>query len=148
MKINGFGKIDLKIIEDFEKSRGIVLPDDYKNFLLEYNGGTPEVKYSTFWVGELNENMILDTLYGLNIEKRGLNLEFMNNEFGDEELSDVIIIGSDPGSGLIVLVNYEGMKGVYYWDDQLNFEQSTEDDNMYKVADSFDEFITNLKVPE
>lgn len=148
MKINGFQKIGLGVIEDFEKNRGIVLPDDYKNFLLKYNGGTPKVKYSTFLVKELNENMILDRLYGLNLEKRGLNLEFMNNEFGDEELSDVIIIGSDPGSGLIVLVNYEGMKGVYYWDDQLNFEQSTEDDNMYKVADSFDEFITNLKVPE
>lgn len=35
-------KINIKSIKDFEKKYDIKLPKDYKDFLLEYNGGTPE----------------------------------------------------------------------------------------------------------
>ena len=149
MEIDGFGGVDLKVIEKFQKNRGILLPEDYKNFLLKYNGGTPKIKYSTFRVKELSTNIILDCLYGLNVEKRQLDLEYINDEFGDEDLSEAIIIGDDPGSGFIVLLNYEKLKGIiYYLDDEFNFEQSTEENNMYKISDSIKEFIDSLEEPK
>ncbi|MBS1656290.1 MAG: SMI1/KNR4 family protein, partial [Bacteroidetes bacterium] len=36
-----FGAIQEIELNDFEKENGILLPDDYKKFLLEFNGGKP-----------------------------------------------------------------------------------------------------------
>jgi hypothetical protein len=38
---NEFGKIQLKDISDFEEVNDIKLPDDYRQFLIEHNGGKP-----------------------------------------------------------------------------------------------------------
>src|SRR5215204_5613252 len=38
---NQFGKLSLEELTDFEKTNQIDLPDDYRKFLLTYNGGKP-----------------------------------------------------------------------------------------------------------
>ncbi len=145
MKFIGFGKASQKMIDDFEKIIDFSLPNDYKNFLLEYNGGIPEVKYSTFNVKELNEDISLDILLGLAIDK--LDLQKRNAEYKEDLLPYCIIIGDDPGSGMIVLINDLELKGIYYWDHSFYFEKSNEEQNIYKITDSFREFIDGLKNP-
>lgn len=145
MNINGFGKATQQMINDFEQHIGFSLPDDYKIFLLKYNGGTPKVRYSTFTVEELNENISLDVLHGLGINE--LDLKKRNDEYMDDLLPKCIIIGDDPGAGMIVLNNDYETKGVYYWDHSFYFEKSNEDENIYKIADSFQDFINGLKNP-
>lgn len=145
MNINAFGNVSDKMISEFEHHIGFTLPEDYREFLLKYNGGTSQKRYSTFFVKELNQEISLDVLFGLNVDK--LDLQKWNDEFVDDMLENTIIIGDDPGGGLIVLINGLDMKGVYYWDDSFNFEQSSEERNIYKVADSFHEFIEVLKNP-
>ena len=44
MNIVGYGNALGEDIIKFEKEIGFRLPDDYKNFLLTYNGGVPEDK--------------------------------------------------------------------------------------------------------
>ncbi|MBK8492221.1 MAG: SMI1/KNR4 family protein [Saprospirales bacterium] len=42
---NEFGKLSAEKLKQFEKSNSFQLPEDYKQFLLKYNGGTPLKPY-------------------------------------------------------------------------------------------------------
>ena len=146
MDINGYGIALEKNIKDFEQHIGFSLPDDYKEFLRKYNGGTPKIRYSTFTVADLDEEIPLHVLYGLCVDKK-LDLHTWHSEYEDDLGEYSIIIGHDHGSGIIVLVNEADVKEVYYWDHTFNFEQSSEEENTYKIADSFQDFIDGLKNP-
>jgi len=146
MNINAFGNISDEMINKFEQHIGFALPEDYKKFLLEYNGGTSQKRYSTFFVKVLDQEIPLDVLFGLNAGK--LDLQKWNDEYMEDMFEKSLIIGDDPGGGLIVLINNSDMKGVYYWDDSFNFEQSSEEQNIYKIADSFRDFNEGLSDPE
>lgn len=69
MNLNAFGKATEESIEELEEFLGFLLPEDYKNFLSEYNGGTSKVRYSKFFVKELNQEIPLDVLYGIGVKK-------------------------------------------------------------------------------
>ncbi len=147
MNIVSFGKATKQMIDDFEKHIGFTLMDDYKLFLSTYNGGTPKLRYSTFWVEELSENIPLDVLFGL-VDDVEFDLRDWNDEYQDDLLQNAIIIGRDPGAGFIVLINDIEDSGVYYWDHSLNFDKSDEDNNVYLISDSFQSFIVGLKTTE
>jgi hypothetical protein len=74
-------------------------------------------------------------------------LEKCHEEFEEDLLPESLIIGDDPGSGLIVLITDDENYGVYYWDHSFYFSQSTEEENTYKISDSFSQFIQNLSNP-
>ena len=154
MKINGNGKLDEKEIIKFEKEIGFELPEDYRQFLCEYNGGYPEPKYPLFTIYEISieelreigEEPALDELFS--IEK----LRSWGKEFGAELPEKVIIIGVGV-FGDILLSENEDMKGIYLWDshwcitdigdkdaaldEELNF-------SIYKISDTFNEFLNKL----
>lgn len=146
MNIKGFGQVSEEMIKRFELHIGFSLPDDYKQFLREYNGGTAKGRNSTFFVKELNETIPLDVLYGLGLD-RAFDLVEWNKEYKDNLIPNSIIIGDDPGSGKIVLVMDPELEGVYYWDHAFHFEQSNEEENTYKIAESFQAFLNGLKNP-
>lgn len=144
--LNAFGKATEESIEEIEEFLGFPFPEDYKKFLSEYNGGTSKVRYSKFFVKELNQEIPLDVLYGIDV-KRPFDLSVCCEEFEEDMLPNSLIIGDDPGSGLIVLITDTDKYGIYYWDHSFYFPQSSEEKNTYKVADSFKEFINGLKNP-
>jgi hypothetical protein len=146
MNIKGFGQATDEMISNFEQYIGFLLPEDYKQFLRERNGGTAIIRYSTFFVEELNENIPLDVMYGLGVE-RPFDIIKWYDEYMDDLLPNSLVIGDDPGSGKIVLVTDPEYKGIYYWDHVFHFEQSSEDGNTYEIADSFQAFIDGLKNP-
>lgn len=45
---------------------------------------------------------------------------------------------------LIVMFCHGDNKGIYYWDDTYNFQNSDDENNMYWIANSFNEFIKLL----
>lgn len=142
MMIIGYGNITEDMINDYEKHIGFDLPDDYKYFLMQYNGG--KIKDGVIFVGEIEEKIPLHVLYGLNVEK-GLDLQKWNDEYQDDLLPNSIIIGHDYGGEFIVLINDPEKKGIYFWDHMFSFEQSNEEHNTYFIANSFQEFINELK---
>src|SRR4051812_11883104 len=126
MNINSFSSATEKEINNLEEFLGFSLPKDYKRFLREYNGGTSKIRYSKFFVKELNQEIPLDVLYGIGVNKT-FNLEKCHEEFEEDLLPESLIIGDDPGSGLIVLITDDKNYGVYYWDHSFYFSQSTEE---------------------
>ena len=85
MKIIGFGKCSLDKIIKFENKIGFYLPKDYKEFILNQNGGYPEKKYATFKVEELNQEISGDTTYGRHRKENRTNKE---KEGGCAPMSD------------------------------------------------------------
>lgn len=146
MKIKGYGNVKEVEILKLEEEIGFTLPDDYKEFLINFNGGVPEVMYSTFTLNELEENIGLQVLYGLDLEK-GLDLREWYEEYEDDLLDDCLIIGHGIGFGFIVLVNSPEVSGVYFWDNSFELDNSSEDENVYKISDTFRQFIDELKIP-
>ena len=146
MKIKGYGNIKEEEILKFENEIGFALPNDYKEFLICFNGGVPEVKYSTFKLNELQENIGLQVLYGLDLEEN-LDLREWYEEYEDDLLDDSLIIGHGLGFGFIILVNSPEVSGVYFWDNTFELENSYEDENVYKISDTFKEFIEEIKSP-
>ena len=154
MKINGNGKLDEKEIIKFEKEIGFELPEDYRQFLCEYNGGYPEPKYPLFTIYEMSveeieemgESTGLDWLFSM--EK----VRALTKEYDFEMLEKFIIIGAGL-FGEILLSENENMKGIYLWDshwcitdigdkdaaldEELNF-------SIYKISDTFNEFLNKL----
>jgi len=131
MDIKGFGYTTKEKIKNFEENIGFILPEDYKK------------KYSGFFLKDLNEFIILDVLCGFEIEE--LDLYEWNDEYKEDLLEKSIIIGHDPGNGFLILINDSDKQGVYYWDHSYYFDQSNEENNLYKIADSFQEFLKKLK---
>lgn len=145
MKIKGYGNVKEEKILKLEDEIGFTLPNDYKEFLINFNGGVPEVKYSTFTLNELEENIGLQVLYGLDLEEN-LDLREWYEEYEDDLLDDCLIIGHGIGFGFIVLVNSPEVSGVYFWDNSFELDNSSEDENIYKISDTFREFIDELKI--
>ncbi len=57
----------------------------------------------------------------------------------------VLPIGTDVGGGIILLSSSEKKKGVYFWDFEFCLKGSNEYRCLYKIADTFAEFIGKQK---
>lgn len=132
-------------IEEFENNIKMKLPKDYKEFLLNTNGGQFVEEVYGFWVEELKQNIGIDVLFGFN-HARSLCLNNWYDEYSEDLLENTIIIGNSINSGLILLIWQDDWKGIFLWDHCLELEQSTEDDCLYRIADRFDLFFNSLKV--
>ena len=176
MKINGYkdiyGSVDEEEILKFEEEIGFKLPNDYKKFLINYNGGRPEGNYALFTIEGIDQEIIdemgeatgLEELCGLNIETkfivkgvekkfRGLDIRYLKKEYRRDLPNKCIIIGSGL-FGIIILSENPEMKGIYLWDNQwrlIPYDEDydpAEDEEMafcvYKISDTFTEFLDSL----
>lgn len=144
MKIIGYGKLNEEELIKFQNEINFELPDDYKNFLINFNGGVPEERYSTFMVDSINQEIGLQVLYGLNLED-GLDLREWYDEYQDDLLPNCIMIGHGLGFGFIILMNSPEKSGVYFWDNSFELDESSEDENVYKISDTFKKFLDKVK---
>jgi len=130
----------------FEKGDiGFQLPDDYRSFLLMYNGGG--LSGYSFYAEDIDQEFRTDVFYGLNIEgRRAIDLRYWFNTYDDEIPKKSLLIGGDPGGMHLLYVTKGEDKGIYLWDHAHRIEgYSEEEGNTYFIAESFEEFIKSLK---
>jgi len=136
-------------IQIFERANNIVLPNDYKKFLIKYNGGEPV--YSLFKLNRELGTIVVNTLYGLNTQEKYDDIAEQIQTYSNRISNQFIPIGDDPGGNQIVLGISGDFKGkVYFWDHNTELEnnefiENKLPENMYKLADSFDEFMNKLE---
>jgi SMI1-KNR4 cell-wall len=132
-----------KNIETFEKSRGIILPDKYKEFLLHNNGGRPVRRRFKTSDGIVTSSIMLF----LPITKEtDLNLEQYYEKYCVNNIvpSNLIPIGIDPAESLICLTL--GNQDQVYFCDMDYFEEDNElkDEYIKLISENFTAFLSNL----
>ena len=142
MKIKAINKGSEAKALDFQEFLDFTLPDDYFNFLAQNDGATIDEAY--FYVKDIEEYIMFDLFY--NIEKCIKIYEEFSDDFPEKSL----VIGRDPGGGMLLLVTTDVgdfSKGIYFYDHSHFFEASNSDCNTYFICDTFSEFITILEHP-
>ena len=144
MNIQRFKCLSNEEITNIERQFNVSFPNDYKKFLGTIGGGVVEKDDSNnIYVPILGEPIIVDVLYGN--EKEKASITFWMNQYKEDLLDQAVIIGDDLMQGFFVLICEGQNSGVYYWDDAYNFECSTDENNMYWIADTFNDFLNLIK---
>ena len=137
---HSYKKLTLDDINKFELQFKLILPQKYKNFLLESNGGNPVP--NVFETGEPGISCVngLFGIYTGGYEDVGIRMEVFDGRLPD----DFIPIGDDPSGNLICLgISQRYYDKIYFW----NHEEEPEEpdmSNMNFIADTIYEFLDKL----
>ena len=148
MKLDRFGFANEEAISILENKYKVVLPEDYKRFLLQENGGrNTAYKYKNLVrISQISEEINIDVMFGVETNIKNADIEQWTSEYRDDLFPNSIIIGDTIQHGFIVFwLSNEKNRGIYYYDDTYEFESSTDDVNAYFLANSFSEFLSMVE---
>lgn len=137
-------------IKSLEQRLGRQIPQSYIDFLLNYNGGVPEVGGFLYRSEEANRLGVVNRFLGIHSGKYN-NLDNYLMLYKEREKripSNLIPIANDPGGNLICLsIDGSDLGKVYFWDHDLEAENEAEVNysNVYFIANSLEEFLQNLR---
>lgn len=127
-----------------ERELGIVLPDDYKAFLLQFNGGRPDP--GDFPIRGLESNpfgriRLFPRVDGV-IESSNLDLSY-NIYAGRIPMNFIPIARTGTGDLICLSLRGRDQGCVYFWDhEEEHIPPSYE--NMYFVAPTFPDFLSSI----
>ncbi|MFD2214906.1 SMI1/KNR4 family protein [Metabacillus endolithicus] len=140
---SSFNLLVSKDIEIFENSYGIILSDDYKEFLLRNNGGKPVKRRFKTSDGTVTSSIMLFLPLTKDTD---LNLERFYQKYCINKIvpSNLIPIGIDPAESLICLTL--GKQDQVYFCDMDYFEEDNElkDEYIKLISEDFTTFLSNL----
>lgn len=145
VKINGFGQAKAEDLIQYEEETGYIFPKDYRDFLLNYNGGFPERKDNYLNTPLFHPRQRIVYFYGITkvdvFDETALlpkyNLFSMYAKYRNTfDMKNLIFIASVYGQYSFCLFAGEERSGVYYFD-------SVEGENriFHKLCDTFTEFL-------
>jgi hypothetical protein len=128
-----------------EKKLEFSFPLDYKEFITKYDG--VRFYHCKFYVERLRQEVLMDVLYGITGEKR---FDLMkNNKYFEGEIPDKsLIIGEDPGGTPILLICDGKNDGIYIFDSNYFFKESSDEENTFFIANTFTSFFNMLNPSE
>ncbi len=138
---NYFGKLDFKELMDFEKDNQILIPQDYRDFLLKHNGGEPNKKV-------INKNYVVEWLYGFHNGPDWSTIYHAIDTYQNRVPSWYFPIAKDPYGNLFLMSLFEENYGlIAFWDHENECDGNADQyfDNMAIIAESFTEFINKLE---
>lgn len=139
---NRFGILSENELIDFEKENSIKLPEDYRLFLLEFNGGAPNPNRVK------NPDTIVSYLLGMHNQDYFASLYKHIDMFKRRLPLSTFPIATDPFGNLFIMSVHPDVYGyIYFWDHEgePEYQDGNYVDNCYFVAYSFNEFIDNLQ---
>jgi cell wall assembly regulator SMI1 len=129
-------------IADYEKELGFRLPEDYRQFLLKYNGGDAPNRRK-FAYKLINGNPMvssIETFFGLGLEEN--HIDIRRNQRTTQRIqgqpSYFFIIGYALGSIVGIGITEDTFGKIYVW-------ENTVSDDIIFVAKSFNEFLDTLR---
>jgi len=137
-------KLNPSVIANLENELGISLPNQYRRFLLEHNGGRPSADCFDFKGGTTGS--CVDWFLGIHNKPHNNLLRYLET-YKDRIPQNFFPIAHDPGGNLIAISVAGFDRGrVYFWDHEQEKEEGETPDysNVVPIADSFDEFIGKL----
>lgn len=139
-------------LEISEQLAGFTFPEDLRKFLLEQNGANPEITENHIVLPAVKEKLGVRFLYGITQISGTDASHFIPKELKDRRLfipeQMVPVAGEKRGLCWICYSNMEKYKGVYAVDRMLKLKESKRDSCIYKIADTFTEFLTKIVADE
>lgn len=120
------------------------MPDDYKDFLMKYNGGKPQPDSFRFFSGRDDASSV-DRFLSLGKEKNSNLLKYYNNYKNRIPLG-FIPIAHDAGGNLIIMELKSNGNNIFFGDHELEVDEGEEPNmnNVYLINQSFSDFVNNL----
>ena len=145
IKMTKFGSATNKQIAELESKYHLKLPEDYKRFLMETDGGRAVLAESNaIEIPDLGVSVHADIFFGCNINIKEVNLFFWMDRLQEDILEQVLLIGDSIEHGFFVINCGDEEPGVYYWDDTYALEGSNDAYNTFWIADTFTELLEKL----
>jgi len=138
---NEFGRLQEVELSDFEKENSIELPKDYRDFLLEVNGGKPTPNENR------NPPTVVTYILGMHNGEYYASLYKHIDMFKNRLPVSTFPIATDAFGNLFIMsVHSESYGHVYFWghEGESEYQDGHYVDNCSFVAYSFSEFINNL----
>jgi hypothetical protein len=137
----------------FEQAVGCRLPEDYREFLLIFNGGQTSLDQVVFPIDDSgNDTTILNSFCKLNSPQGNLEKTHDRLKNDDEFPRDLLVIGYDDGGSRVCLVIHGDRRGEIWFNDRLDPHEPKRRLAWYdrkrdfkKLANSFTEFIQMLR---
>ncbi len=137
------GVLKIEDVEELEKELNTKLPDDYVEFLMQSNGGFfDEAKMIS--IDGIASRIGVEKMWGYNTGYKSADILTWTKQYVPKTQNNTVIIGADYANNNIIMITKDEDKGIYYWDSRIAFENSTEDECVYWIADTFSEFIEIL----
>jgi SMI1 / KNR4 family (SUKH-1) len=142
---NPHGPLVEEMLHIFENKIGVQLPQDYRDFLSNYNGGVPDP--SGFWITQGDDGSCVNQFYGLHNGPRWFSIDGCTNvEWG---IPDMLLSIGDDGTGNLICLGIKGEQEgfIYFVDHEIHPYNNRESfDGISKLASSFSEFLSSLQV--
>lgn len=135
MKWLNYKDSSINIIESVEHRLQITLPEDYKQFVLKYDGGYPSPNH--FKVDGKVE--IFNNLISLDENEYDNIYEILEDL--QDRLSDQLIPFAEDGFGNLLCFDYSADKNIVFWDHEKNYDDFKESTF---VCSSFSSLIEKL----
>ncbi len=153
MKINitkSKKKLDQASLLALEHKLGIALPEDYRDFILQYNGGQPKsCVFSYKGVDGFKSQSVINWFHAIyDGEENNFESTYLFYAENGRIPPNIAPIASDPGGNMICISisgNDRGM--VYFWDHELESSYSGVK-NLALLSNSFSNFLTLLQPEE
>lgn len=142
--------VDEKTLTTWETQSGYQLPEDYRQFLLKYNGGAVRpwiFRHDHPGIDEDDHEAILDYLHGWRAALKYSELSTARHLA--TQPPDHLLIGQDPGGGGILMsLGKENHGRIVYWQ-RVHLLWGDEPNNVLGfIAPSFTQFLAGLFVDD
>jgi cell wall assembly regulator SMI1 len=138
---NEFGPVDRGGLRAFEVQIGAMLPEDYRAFLIAYNGGT--VSPTSFRISEAEGDSTLARFHGLHDGPTWARLDAAVAAYRGRIPAWLLPIAADEGGNAICIgLTGEDRGRIYFWDHER--EGASPDIAVTHIAPSFKAFCDHL----
>ena len=140
---NRYGPLAEDVLSVFERAIGSSLPEAYRDFLMQHNGGKPKPDY--FDITGSGDGDRLHGVYGIHDGPEYLQLAHALETFRSRLPPGIIPIADDPFGNLICLgVSGRHRGKIYFWDHEKSGEDVADFRALTLLTESFDEFLDGL----
>jgi hypothetical protein len=132
-------------IATLEATYSAKLPEDYREFLKQYNGGQPDPRRVSFEEKGQTRSVEVFQLRGVHSGAHSLNALIDTNL--TRIVSGMLPIGDDGQKNLFLIRTQEPHLGAIYFWDHDGQELPPSQENIYLIATSFTNFLHMLHAP-
>jgi len=140
-----YSRLTLEEIIEWENNN-IPIPEPYKAFLLQHNGGDTGDK-NTFKVKKMRGEFGFDEFFGIHDGLRGLDYIQTTYTKRNRFPRHYFAIASDVSGNLILMGQNEKKFGkIYFWyhEGEVSENEKPWEKNIYKIAENLDRFLNSL----